>query len=191
MEFLSQILKILKLLAGPTIGFIFGYLIAPWISEKFRLKTELVRVYLLPFKKWCADFYGEVYEFKKRYLEKKSSYDDLSSIQIIDDFREMHERMRFAPKWLAKIGKKETGKKDKEKVKMFWKLLNDIDCFWHNLEDERELPYLKDTEAIIEKLKKPTRDKVKEDIIKFIKENQDDLNKKIDVVLRYTKKEIP
>jgi len=194
---MESLIQILKLIVGPILNFIFivlsfiigilfAYLIGPWISERFKLKTELARLYFAPFKKWCADCYGEVYEFQNRYLGKKFCPKKYSGIQIIDDFREIHERIRFLSKWLAKIEKN-----DNKRVEIFWKFLDKIDCFWHNLEDRHRLPYLRNTKMIIEKLDKPTRNRIKEDIIEFINENRVDLTKEINAILEYTKKEIP
>ena len=119
-------------------------LLGALLVEKIRFKFLLNRIYLAPFRKWCANIYGEFDEFWSRYLSGTTNRRDFSSVQIIDDWLALHEEIIQAPKWLAKV------KKEKPKVgQKFDNLLSTIDCFWHKYEEEYNIK-LKDRFDIID-----------------------------------------
>ena len=101
--------------------------LGPWLRENF----ELRRIYLAPFRKWCSELYGDLDEFDRRYLSKGINYCDYSDVQIIDDYRAVHEALIDAPIWTGKIEKEH--KVFAENVKG---LIDSVDKFWHYLEGE-------------------------------------------------------
>lgn len=119
------------------VTWIFGYFIRPWFASRTTLIRKLAATYLVPFRKWCSDFYGELNEFNRRYLDK--DFSNISDLQIIVDYRELHETLRYAPRWIGKIGKKKKYKPIRDNL---LKLIELVDTFWHNLENEysQELP---------------------------------------------------
>lgn len=126
------------------------------LAQRVRFKFELNRIYLAPFRKWCADFYGELDEFWTRYFSRKITRTHYSNVQIIDDWRALHEVVKDGPKWLAKVKKEEKeqeeqGKEEKGDQKIANKLndlLNTIDYLWHKAEDKYNVA-LKDRFDII------------------------------------------
>lgn len=111
-------------------GIIVGGLIAACLVPRVKLGLELNRVYLAPFRKWCADFHGELDEFWSRYLSCTVNRTTYSNVQIIDDWRALHEAVVDGPKWLAKI------KKENEKIAIkLANLLSIIDRVWHKSEE--------------------------------------------------------
>lgn len=66
-------------MAGIIIGTIITVCVGPWVSERFKLRE----IYLAPYRKWCYEFYGELDEFNRRYIDKDyENYSDISDIQI-------------------------------------------------------------------------------------------------------------
>jgi ABC-type Fe3+/spermidine/putrescine transport system ATPase subunit len=114
-------------LLGVIIGVVGTVFLAPRIREQFKLRE----IYLAPFRKWCADFYGELDEFYERYLSSSVKRNNYSDVQIIDDWRALHEVVMDGPKWLARVKKE-----DKEIAKNFRKLLGTIDRYWHKFEEK-------------------------------------------------------
>jgi len=125
--------------------------------ERIRFKFELNRVYLAPFRKWCADFHGELDEFWTRYLSCTVNRTNYSNVQITDDWRALHEIVVDGPKWLAKI-KKEDGKI----ATKLGDLLGIIDRVWHKSEETYNVR-LKDRFDIIS-LGKVTRGRMADDL---------------------------
>jgi len=107
----------------------FSARLGPKIREEFQLRA----IYLAPFRKWCADFHGELDEFWGRYCSYTINRNNYSNIQIIDDWRALHETVQDSPKWLAKIKKE---KRDKEVARRLHDLLSTIDRLWHKSEEE-------------------------------------------------------
>lgn len=97
--------------------------------ERWRNNRELDRVYLAPFRKWCAEFYDELRECTERYLVSQIPCGQYSKIQVIDDWRALHDISTYGRGWLAKIRKE-----NKEVAKKLEELLTRTDEFWHRLE---------------------------------------------------------
>ena len=172
---------------GIIAGGILAYIIGPYISERFRLKIRLAESYLAPFKEWCSNLYGELYEFNKRYLEK--DYSHISDLQIITDYRELHETLRYAPKWIGKI---------KGDVKdNLLKLMEIVDPFWHDLENKysQELPSKEDVKLFENHLKglsNNKRQEIAQRIRDHLKDKKQDYSKcQILQFLDYLEKKIP
>jgi len=145
------------------VGIISGlsFLIAPFISERAKLKTELASIYLAPFKRWCAECCGEVSEFKKRYIEATDKY---SSVQTINDYGELHRVLIKTTEYLPKIEKEK-----REVAKELWKLADAVDKFWHSFESDRNV-YIETetTQDIVEKLPcKQDREKIAEEVRQY------------------------
>jgi len=174
------------------IGAILTYIIGPYISERFKLKTELAKIYLAPFRKWCYEFYGELDEFKRRYLD--GSYAKISDLQIIVDYRELHETLRYTSRWIGKIEKE-----DKNVSDNLWKLMEVVDVFWHGLENRysKELPSTEDVklfEVHIKNLSEAKRRKIAKEIcdhLKLSKQKRTYSKIKILSILKYLRKKIP
>ena len=129
--------------------------LGPWLRENF----ELRRIYLAPFRKWCSELYGDLDEFSRRYLSKGINYRDYSDVQIIDDYRTLHEALINAPIWTGKIEKEHKVFADTVK-----RLIDIVDKFWHHLESEHGLQ-LQDRKGII-RLNNDVRRKVAKEIRK-------------------------
>lgn len=128
------------LIAG-AIGFISGR-----DTARRQHDLELDRIYLAPFRKWCAEFYDELYEMCGRYpagQEQSTAHRDISDIQIIDDWRALHDTAAYAMGWLVRIRSK-----DKSLCGQLETLIRDIDKFWHRLENEYQF-VLQDRKSII------------------------------------------
>lgn len=194
------------------LGGIFAYMIGPYFSERFRLRTKLAETYLAPFKEWCADCYGELHEFNETYLW--GDWSNISSLQIITDYRELHETLRYAPRWIGKIRKDKTWQekltcplrwvgiiKKKRKYETvadrLLKLTKVVDTFWHNLEHDYSHELLSVSDVIvfmahIKGLSNSQRDVIAEKIRQHLKqEKQKYVEKDISSILDYLKKEIP
>src|SRR4030095_3112768 len=97
------------------IGAIFGgivtVLLGPWVAEKFKIREN----YIVPFLQWCTEFYGDLYEFKFRYVRKERKdlenldLSKFSHIQVILDYRSLHNSLIDSYRWIGKI---ENEKKD-------------------------------------------------------------------------------
>ncbi|MCL0102704.1 hypothetical protein M1N93_01935 [Dehalococcoidia bacterium] len=120
-------------------GGVLAYWFAPWVAQKLTLRRELAAVYLKPFRIWCADFFGECSEFIATYIDPATVKP--SPVQIIADYRDLHEIIRYVPKWMGKIQKERDCiffSKDKyEKIaRMITELQDTVDEFWHGLQHE-------------------------------------------------------
>ncbi len=154
--------------------------LGPWLRENF----ELRRIYLAPFRKWCSEFYGDFDEFNRRYLSDGISYSDYSEVQIIDDYRTLHEILINAPVWVGKIEKEHKVLADNVK-----RLIDIVDGFWHYLESEYDLQ-LQNRKDII-RLNNDVRRKVAEEIRKHF-ENKRQIYPDMSKVLKYLRnKKIP
>lgn len=114
-------------LLGIIIGVIATIYIAPKVSEEFKLRE----IYLAPFRKWCSETYGELKEFYKRYLEQAHKGVPKDHLLLILDYRELHEVLREAPRYIGKIEKDK--KHNGEVAKKFWALMSNVDISWHRL----------------------------------------------------------
>jgi len=172
---------------GIIVGGILAYIIGPYISERFRLKTRLAESYLAPFKEWCSNLYGELGEFNRRYLEK--DYSHISDLQIITDYRELHETLRYASTWIGKI-------KGDIKENLL-KLMEIVDPFWHHLENEysEELPskeHVKLFENHLKGLSSIKRQEIAQRIREHLTDKKQDYSRcKINAILDYLKRKIP
>lgn len=182
---------------GVIIGAVLTAWLGPWVSEKFKLRE----IYLAPFRKWCSKLYGELDEFNRRYLSKDTDCLDHSSIQIIDDYRMIHEVFKDAPIWVGKVEKERkdslVGKikskmhKDRKDIDDHLKKLIDIvDRFWHELEGQYSLQ-LKDRMDIIQ-ICDIKRKEIAEKICKHIEHIKKTSYLNIESILNYLrKKKIP
>ena len=136
------------------VGSLIVALIAYIISPKLSYKREIKRIYEAPFHAGCATYYGEALEFYERYikLNTEGKKDDgcdgkrddelesvikrfgLSNIQIIDDFRALHESQEEIHKWLGKIKKK-----NKDAAEGISKFADIVDRIWHEMESHFEV----------------------------------------------------
>ncbi len=178
------------LIAPIVIAFI-AHILGPRLSEKFRLKTKLAESYLAPFKEWCSNLYGELFEFYQRYVTEDYSedYSYISDLQIIEDYRCLHDSLKETHRWIGKIGKEAI----KNSISY---LLEIVDVFWHSLENSysKELPTVKDEvfEAHIKNLKSGRRKVIAQKIRHHLKdEKQTYLHVKISGILSYLVNEIP
>jgi len=161
-----------------------------WLGLRLREKFELRAIYLAPFKEWCSELYGELYEFNGRYLEGDDSR--VSDLQVIVDYRELHEPLRYAPRWVGKIASE-----NKHAAGNLSELIEVVDVFWHGLENihSTELPSKKDVrlfEAHIKSLTKDDRKIIASRIRDHLKdERQSYCQADIEGILEYLKKKIP
>lgn len=190
--------SILSGIIGGVIAIIIAFIahiLGPRLSEKFKLRVKLAESYLAPYKEWCSNFYGELKEFNIRYLEK--DYSNISALQIITDYRELHETLRFTSRWIGKIEKNKKRQKEKTVGDRILKLLEIIDPFWHSLENSysRELPSTGDIrffEKCIKNLSKRKRNKIAQAISDHLSDKkQTYLDVKISTILNYLEKKIP
>lgn len=157
------------------------------IAVKWRHSLELDRVYLAPFRKWCAELYDELYELNNRYLTDKAQkrgYSRIPHIQVIDDWRALHDVLAYGMGWLAKIRKEQ---KNKELWRRFEDRAAKMDTFWHYLETRYQF-VLQDRKDIIGL--GPTRQR---DVADKIRRAAPKLLLAIDVdeVIRYLEQKIP
>jgi hypothetical protein len=95
-----DILTLILNLLGAVIGGVLIVLIGPWVAEKFKLRES----YIVPFRKWCTEFYGDLYEFKFRYVDKEiESFQEYSDIQVILDYRSLHNSLIDSYIWMGKM----------------------------------------------------------------------------------------
>lgn len=114
-----------------------GYWLGPYFTERFALKRELAAEYLRPFKDWCSRLYGELSEFRHRY----SGYFQVGSdVLLIIDYRELHEELRYTPRWVGKIEKVKGARYkangvDRNVADDLRELADLVDRFWHQLQE--------------------------------------------------------
>lgn len=104
------------------------------IAVKRQHSLELDRIYLAPFRKWCAELNDELYEINNRYLTAKAQklgYSHIPDIQVIDDWRALHDVLAYGMGWLAKIRKEQ---KNRDLWRRFEGCAGEMDTFWHDLE---------------------------------------------------------
>lgn len=170
-----------ELIVTGIIGLIIGV-----IAQKRHHDLELDRIYLAPFRRWCAEFYDELYEFKRRYLNSKVPCAGYSDIQVIDDWRALHDISAYAMAWLAKIQKQ-----DKDLFSQLETLLLKIDKFWHALETRHQfvLENRKDIIGLGVVKQRNIATALCSGGIKLLRTKKDE--KCIDNVLKYLEKKIP
>jgi hypothetical protein len=174
---------------GAIVGGVFTVLIGPWIAEKFKLRGE----YFVPFKKWCTVFYGDVYEFGPRYLIT-DDYNQFSDIQIIIDYRSLHNSLIDSTQWIGKIQND-----DPETSESLHRLLETVDKFYHKLENTYPLDLpsvdgVKDFNSKIKLLSERRRTEIADEIRSHLilskckgEYKKDDFNK----IFSYLTKRIP
>jgi len=151
---------------------------------------RLAETYLAPFREWCSHSYGELGEFARTYLE--GDYSAISDLQIIIDYRELHETLRYAPRWMGKIEKE-----DRQVAGNLLKLMEIVDVFWHSLEDQysQELPTKKDYElweTHIKALSSSKRQEIAGGIRKHLMNNEQAYSKaNTSSILDYLIKKVP
>lgn len=162
-------------------GWLMAYYFHPWISHKLALTRELAITYLVPFKKWCSILYKEITEFKERYVRDKygDAYNQLSRTLIILDYRELHDVLREAGRYLGKIEKEEP------KVAKYLSGLADlVDNLWHGLQDDFSVNF--DQSDHDEWIKAIIEYPEKEELVKGIIEKKKQLNQ---ALLKYFQRE--
>lgn len=183
-------------LLGIIIGVIATIYIAPKVSEEFKLRE----IYLAPFRKWCSEIYGELEEFWKRYLEQKKEEVPKDHPLLILDYRELHEVLREAPRYIGKIEKEieeqsEKGKYNKDGLaKKFWALMNNVDISWHRLgvKFKHSLPAVDDVKLFEEHIKNSLSEEEQENIAKEIWEDMKGLScDDMKEILDFLKNKIP
>jgi hypothetical protein len=117
---------------GAIFGGIVTVLIGPWVAEKFKIREN----YIVPFLKWCTEFYGDLYEFQFRYVRKKEDLENLnldkfSDIQVILDYRSLHNSLIDSYRWIGKIENEE-----RDVSQSLTRLQETVDQFWHRLEND-------------------------------------------------------
>lgn len=112
------------------VTWIFGYFIGPWFASRTTLRRELAATYLVPFTEWCCILYKEITEFKERYV-RDNCYNQLSRTLIIMDYRELHDVLKDAGRYLGKIKKEEP-----EVAEYLSNLADSVDLLWHGLQDD-------------------------------------------------------
>jgi hypothetical protein len=123
--------------SGGLLGVILGFF-GRWILNKISYKSELNRTYLVPFKKWCAETYGELLEFWRSY--KSSVPPGTSDLEIVIDYCYLHEALAYAPRWTIKI--------PDDVRDILWKIIHEVDTTWHNIEQNYQC-YIHDRESVI------------------------------------------
>jgi len=153
---MGEILDLIFGILGAVTGGIITVLVGPWVAEKFKIREN----YIVPFREWCTEFYGNLNEFDYRYTDKnKGNLDKLSDIQIILDYRSLHDCLIDSHKWLGKISKENEDVSD-----LLTKLEEVVDGFWHHLEDQHpdKLPSVGDVKEFNRNIKLLSRDDRKE-----------------------------
>jgi hypothetical protein len=86
---------------GAVFGGFITVLLGPWVSQKFKIKED----YIVPYLKWCTEFYGDLYEFKSRYVIESPIFREFSEVLVILDYRSLHNSLIDSYKWIGKISK--------------------------------------------------------------------------------------
>ena len=175
------------ILVAALIAGVFNVFLTPIIKEKY----ELRKVYFVPYRQWCSEFFGEMKEFKVRYLKNEST-PNVSDIQIILDYWSIHHVVADAYRWMGTI------RHDDEKVgDKLEKLIEDVELFWHSLENEypKELPSVKTALEFNMALKRlcPDQRQIIANKIRDHLSNKELVCRKepFEEILRYIKKNIP
>lgn len=161
-----------------------AYIISPWLSYK----RELKRIYEAPFRRDCAFFYGEAFEFYKRYIIPLTNCQipDISAVQKIDDFRALHESQVDIPRWLGKI------KKEKEELaEKVWNFADTIDRLWHKMEDKFEILKKLSSRDDILKLDSKEREEIANFLMEQLKGKAKELNGILEEILAYLIGKLP
>jgi hypothetical protein len=171
---------------GAIIGGMITLLLGPWMAEKFKLREQ----YFVPFKKWCARFYGDLEEFNHRYIKNSPDYTEFSDILVILDYRSLHEGLIDSSQWFGSV--------KRENLSVFYKLeelLETVEKFWHHLEntyplDLQSVETTKEFNKSIKSLPNERRNEIAQSIRKHLGEgkyNPDDINE----ILKYLIGQIP
>lgn len=192
-KFFEDFSPIITLVIGTVSGIFLNHFVSPKIKEKYLLREK----YLVPFKEWCNELYGELTEFESMILKeidenKDSNVKRISNLQIILDYWSLHHAFIGGEKYFYKISVK--SKKDNVYGKLR-ELVNEIEIFWHNLEDKYSLQIAsvstaKEFNAALKKVEKEKRDLIAQEIVQHIKE-KNHVYKSIHDIKKYLKKEIP
>ena len=99
------------------------------------------------------EFYGDLYEFKFRYVNKNLenlNLHEYSDIQVILDYRSLHNSLIDSYRWIGKIEKEEN-----EVSICLTRLEETVDKFWHRLENDypKILPSVGDVKQFNKHLK--------------------------------------
>jgi hypothetical protein len=177
---------------GAIIGGILTVLLGPWVAEKFKLREE----YFVPFSKWCTEFYGDLWEFASRYVGQADknyfSPSDFSDIQVILDYRSLHNALINTSTWIGKIRKE-----DKIAYEELKRLLETVDRFWHYLENKypKQLPSVegvKEFNSSLKKLSGKQRHEIAYEIRCHLDKNRREYDKNsLEKILRYFRRQVP
>ena len=118
---------IIILLAG-AIATIAATFLGPYIAYMIEIRKS----YIIPFKKWCAELYGELVEFEGRYYHSSNVKPDPNNnpYSYIIDLRDLHNTLIKSFQWKPIIERSLS----KEGFECLNNLLNDIDGIWHSLQ---------------------------------------------------------
>jgi hypothetical protein len=193
--------SLLSYLGFTVFGGALAYWFAPWVAQKLTLRRELAALYLKPFRIWCADFFGECGEFIRTYIHPATVKP--SPVQIIADYRDLHEIIRYVPKWIGKIQKERDWiffSKDKyEKIAgTLTNLQGTVDEFWHGLQHQYGINFQSSQyeDAWIQEVistRKDKRARISRDVEAHINNKLKDMLESSDfqMVLNYLKSQIP
>lgn len=161
------------------------YIIPTVIAPKLALNRELAAEYLAPFREWCSNLYGELYEFEERYAKDRI---DASPVLIIMDFRELHDTLRYASRWAGKIKKKK-----KKAAEYLQDLMNSVDEVWHRLQNDYSVNFDTCDNWIQEIISCPEKDQIGAEIKGHINSDlkQKFQDKRFRKLMKYLEKQIP
>lgn len=167
----STLIPAISGIVGAIIGSISTVYFGPVFTEKFKLREE----YVVPFRRWCIEFYGELREFEK-YVEKDLSI--YSDHVLILDLEGLHAALIKAYRWIGMIEKEDEAIGEK-----IIKLMNTVENFWHYLDNDynKELDDVekyKQFNTAVKKLDPSIRGEIANKIRHHLEENRDVYNKK-------------
>ena len=182
----SGLVDILVPILTALLGGVLTYFLGPRVAESFQLR----RSYLAPFREWCSRSYGELLEFKERYIDSPRS--PLSPLLVILDFWELHEKLAAAPRWLGRISKEDPVVFDD-----CWELIHCVDSYWHDLEHRyKKLPVTKDPKVFEWETKTgltiKQRGRMADEIWEFLDDNKSTLSSaRFNRILQYFLSQVP
>jgi hypothetical protein len=191
-----EILEAVVVFLGAIIGGVITVLIGPWVSQQFKLREN----YIVPFLKWCTEFYGDLYEFRRRYVGEDLRRGEYSDILIILDYRSLHDTLIDSYKWIGKIKKEE---KDKENgpSECIVRIVETVEKLWHQLENQYPdiLPSVEGVKPFNKEIKTTLSGPKKDKIGEIAKRIMDDLleepkkykKEDFDIILNYLIDKVP
>jgi hypothetical protein len=123
--------------SGGFLSVILGFFVR-WLLININFRNELNKEYLVPFKKWCAETYGELLEFWRSY--KSSVLPGTSDLEIVIDYCYLHEALAYAPRWTITM--------PEDVRNNLWEIIREVDTTWHNIEQKYQC-YIHDRESAV------------------------------------------